>query len=216
MSMSQYVEHKDMWLTRFPRCSNLKSNNVKGTIFQRRLVLLARGHVGFSSFWDSERGEVSALAIILPSLVLASFLTTSLLTTSALSPTISTHSRSPLKSPFYVPQYACLQPMSCCLAPFSLSVRLSCPSVLTLSPWLSSCDTWRCPTVHWCSHLSHLRMARYLFHLIPHFSFGVSDFWSFFYFTSTCLYQRKKCQGRLWWSDLQWWRLQEEMMIHLL
>ena len=114
--------------------------------------------------------------------MLASFLTTSLLTTSALSPTISTHSRSPLKSPFYVPQYACLQPMSCCLAPFSLSVRLSCPSVLTLSPWLSSCDTWRCPTVHWCSHLSHLRMARYLFHLIPHFSFGVSDFWSFFLF----------------------------------
>ena len=111
--------------------------------------------------------------------MLASFLTTSLLTTSALAPAISTHSRSPLKSPFYVPQYACLQPMSCCLAPFSLSVRLSCPSVLTLSPWLSSCDTWRCPTVHWCSHLSHLRIARYLFHLIPHFSFGVSDFWSF-------------------------------------
>ena len=60
-----------------------------------------------------------------------------------------------------------------------LCLSVSCPSVLTLSPWLSSCDTWRCPTVHCCSHLSHLRMARYLFHLIPHFSFGVSDFWSF-------------------------------------
>lgn len=150
--MSQYVEPKDTWLTRLPRCSNLKSNNVKGTIFQRRLVPLARGCVRFSSFPEgwSQRGDHHRATLSTPSL------------THCPLPHLWQWLRA-LQTPIKrLPPLSASMPCPAVLNLF-LCLFMSCQSVLTLSLCLSWCDTKPCPTVRPCSHLSDLGAGRYLF-----------------------------------------------------
>ena len=198
MLMSQYVEPKDTWLTRLPRCSNLKSNNVKGTIFQRRLVPLARRCVRFSSFPEgwSQHGDHHPFA--LPRCPL---------------PHLWLHQRQwlrALQTPIkpLLPLSASM-PCPAVLNPF-LCLFMSCQSVLTVSLCLSWCDTKPCPTVRPCSDLSNLGAAADIYFdpfwvppLFFHLFFYSDIFWAPLLTKPLAPTWKamKICflKGRLWW-----------------